>query len=285
MTAASSVRPKVAVITGGASGFGRALAECCAQRGLKVAMLDLDGDRAAGQAAALARAHGVEAFGMAMDVADPDAVAAAVALVGDRFDHADLVVSNVGVQLFGAVEHLTDEEWRWVFDVNVIGSARVARGFLPLLRRSDHGILAFTTSASVLSPGSRMGAYQASKFAVWGLAETLRLELAGEGIDVSVIFPSGMISRHLETSEGAQPAHLRRPIGEQADFEAMLASNPGLSADVVTPETAAQRTIGELLAGTQYLVTHGDLVGPVASRNRALSEAAELAARGLEEDG
>jgi NAD(P)-dependent dehydrogenase (short-subunit alcohol dehydrogenase family) len=263
-------------VTGGASGLGRALGECCAEQGMRVALLDLDGERAASQAAALASTHGVEAIGLAVDVADAASVSAAVARVDERFGHADVVISNVGVQLFGAVEALTDDEWRWVLDVNVVGSARVARGFLPLVRRSVGGILAFTTSASVLSPGSRMGAYQASKFAVWGLAETLRLELADEGIAVSVIFPSGMISRHLETSEGAQPAHLRRPIGEQADFEAMLASNPGLSAHVVTPEEAARRAIGGLLAGEPYVVTHGDLVEAVAIRNRALAAAAEV---------
>ena len=135
-------------------------------------------------------------------------------------------MSNVGVQLFGAVEDFTDDEWRWLLDVNVIGSARVARAFLPLLRRAERGRLAFTTSSSILDPASRLGAYQASKFAVWGLAETLRLELADDGIGVSVIFPSGMITRHLETSEAAQPDHLRRPIADDGDFDAMIASNP-----------------------------------------------------------
>jgi NAD(P)-dependent dehydrogenase (short-subunit alcohol dehydrogenase family) len=201
----------VAVITGGASGFGLALGERCATLGMDVALLDLDGDRAAAEAERVAHAHGREALGRATNVGDAVSVDAAAAAVRERFGVVDLVVSNVGVQLFGSVEAFTDDEWRWLLDINVIGSARVARAFVPLLRGAAAPKLAFTTSSSILDPASRLGAYQASKFAVWGLAETLRIELAGDGIGVTVIFPSGMITRHLETSEGAQPGHLKRP--------------------------------------------------------------------------
>ncbi len=185
---------------------------------MEVALLDLDGERAEAEAATLAEAHGIGVIGLAADVGDEASVAAAASAVENRFGHADLVVSNVGVQLFGAVERFTDDEWRWLLDINVIGSARVARSFVPLLRPT-RGRLAFTTSSSVLDPASRLAAYQASKFAVWGLAETLRLELAEDGIAVSVIFPSGMLSRHLETSEAAQPEHLRRPIVTDEDLD------------------------------------------------------------------
>ena len=267
----------VAVITGAASGLGRALAEGCAQRGMHVAVLDLDGDRAATEAASLSDAHGIEALGLAADVSQADSVEAAAATVSVRFGRADLLVSNVGVQLFGAVERLTDDEWAWVLDVNVIGAARTARSFLPLLRRSTQARLAFTTSSSVLSPGSRMAAYQASKFALWGLAETLRLELAGDGVAVSVVFPSGMVTRHLETSEAAQPDHLRRSIGEADDFEAMVASNPAMTRDVVMPEDLARRTIEQIVAGERYVITHGDLVDAVDDRSRALRHAADAA--------
>jgi NAD(P)-dependent dehydrogenase (short-subunit alcohol dehydrogenase family) len=267
----------VAAITGGASGFGLALGSRCAARGMNVVLLDRDGRRAKDEAAALATEHGVETLGVAVDVADGRAVGDAASAVADRFGRADLVVSNVGVQLFGAVERLTDDEWRWLLDVNVVGSFRVARCFLPLLRRAAHGRLAFTTSSSVLAPASRMAAYQSSKFAVWGLADTLRVELADEGISVSVIFPSGMLSRHLETSAAAQPDAIRRPIGEAEDFQAMAASNPAMMRELASPEDAARRVLDALLAGERYVVTHGDLVDAVASRNAELRRAAEIA--------
>jgi NAD(P)-dependent dehydrogenase (short-subunit alcohol dehydrogenase family) len=269
----------VAVITGAASGFGRALAERCAARGMRVVLLDLDGDRAGAEAATLAAANGVEAFGLSVDVADGASVDEAAATVRERFGTAHLVISNVGVQLFASIDRATDDEWRWLLDVNVVGSARVARAFLPLLRRADRGRLAFTSSSSVLDPASRMSMYQASKFAVWGLAETLRVELAGEGIGVSVIFPSGMLSRHLETSEAAQPAHVRRPIAGDDDFAAMHESNPTMAQFLATPEEAAAGVIEAVLGDRRYVVTHGEFLEALATRERELRVAATEAAK------
>ena len=137
--------------------------------------------------------------------------------------------------------------------------------------------MAFTTSSSVLDPASRLDAYQASKFAVWGLAETLRLELAPDGIGVSVIFPSGMVTRHLETSEAAQPSHLRRPIVGEDDLDVMMASNPGMAAAIATPEDAAAGVIEAVLADEPYVITHGDLRGAVTARADQLARAAEAA--------
>jgi NAD(P)-dependent dehydrogenase (short-subunit alcohol dehydrogenase family) len=263
----------VAVITGGASGFGRALSADCAARGMNVALLDLDGPLAVKEAAVITEAHGVEVIGVQVDVAESASVDAAARDVGERFGHADLVISNVGVQLFGAIEMTTDDEWRWVLDVNVIGAARVTRSFLPLLRKAKRGRVSFTSSSSVLDPASRMSMYQSSKFAVWGLAETLRLELAKEGIAVSVIFPSGMISRHLETSEAAQPSDLRRPIAHADDFPAMHESNPSMSTFLATPQDAARGVVDAVLAGSPYIITHGEFDEAIDKRAAELHAA------------
>lgn len=265
----------VAVVTGGASGFGLALGERCAALGLDVALLDLDAERASSEAARLATGHGVRTLGLAVDVAVAASVDGAAAAVEERFGTVDLVVSNVGVQLFGSVEAFTDEEWRWLLDVNVTGSARVVRSFLPLLRRSERGRLAFTTSSSILDPASRLGAYQASKFAVWGLAETLRLELADDGVGVTVIFPSAMITRHLETSEAAQPDHLRRPIAHDGDLDAMMASNPMMTSMLATAGDAATGVIEAIMADEPFVITHGDLTDAVTIRSAKLTRAAQ----------
>lgn len=265
---------EVVVVTGGASGLGLALATECARRGHDVVLLDRDGARAEQEATSLAAAHGVDVLARGVDVGVAKEIEQAAAAVDERFGRADVVLSNVGVQLFGAVERFTDDEWRWMLDVNVIGAARTARAFLPLLRRADRPRLAFTTSSSVLDPAARLGAYQATKFAVWGLAETLRLELAGE-VAVTVVFPSGMISRHLETSTEAQPEHVRREIGAAEDFEAMMASNPDMAVGPLPPEEAAARSIEAILAGDRYVITHGDLVKAVEARGAELRTAAE----------
>jgi NAD(P)-dependent dehydrogenase (short-subunit alcohol dehydrogenase family) len=128
-----------------------------------------------------------------------------------------------------------------------------------------------------MDPASRLGAYQASKFAVWGLAETLRLELADDGIGVTVIFPSAMITRHLETSEAAQPNHLRRPIANDGDFDVMMASNPGMASMLATAEDAAAGVIEAVLADEPYVITHGDLTEAVTARSAKLTRAAEAA--------
>ena len=274
-----SYEGEVVVITGGASGFGLGLADECAQRGMRVVVLDRDGARAVREADALGAAYGIDTFSMAVDVAVDDQVRLAAEEVAERFERVDVLISNVGVQLFGEVERFTDAEWQWMLDVNVVGAARTVRAFLPHLRRADRPRLAFTTSSSVLSPASRLGAYQATKFAVWGLAETLRLELADQ-IAVSVIFPSGMTSRHLESSTEAQPEHVRRVIGQPEDFEQMMASNPDMTTALSTPGEAAQRVVEAILAGQPYVVSHGDLVGAVSTRADALRRAAEAARTG-----
>jgi NAD(P)-dependent dehydrogenase (short-subunit alcohol dehydrogenase family) len=244
---------------------------------MAVALLDLDRERATSEAEAISSTHGVQTLGLGVDVSDAESVHTASSEVAQRLGGADLVVSNVGIQLFGPTEHLTEDEWRWILDVNVIGSARVARAFVPLLRRASHGRLAFTTSSSVLSAASHMAAYQTSKFAVWGLAESLCMELAADGISVSVIFPSGMITRHLETSEGAQPEHLRRPVASETDFTAMRTSNPAMTVAVAAPEDIAHHVVDELLADEPYVITHGDLAEAVDGRSAELRRAAESA--------
>lgn len=266
----------VAVVTGGASGFGAALGAECAARGMDVALLDRDEAGARAVAERLS-ATGVRTMARHTDVADAASVDLAAATVEAALGRADVVFSNVGVQLFGAVEAMTDDEWRWMLDVNVVGSARVARAFVPLLAQSSDPHLVFTASTSVLEPASRLGAYQASKFAVWGLAETLRLELADRGIVVSVVFPSGMTTTHLESSAAAQPEHLRRPVVTDDDLVAMMASTPTMAAALVSAEEAAQGVVDAVLAGARYVITHGDLAGAIDERASRLRSAAHAA--------
>jgi NAD(P)-dependent dehydrogenase (short-subunit alcohol dehydrogenase family) len=277
MTDTSPTTTGVAVVTGGGSGFGRALGDRCAARGFDVALLDVDAERASSEATALAQEHRVRSIGLRADVSDMSEIEAAAATIDQELGGADLVFSNVGVQQFGAVEQFSDEAWAWMLDVNVVGAARVTRAFLPLLRRSPHPHLVFTASSSVLGPASRLGAYQATKFAVLGLAETLHIELAADGIGVSVVFPSGMMTRHLESSLAARPGTIADPIAPDDDLEAMLASNPGLIRDAATAEDAARYVVDDVLAGERYIVTHGDLVDPLIETQTLVRRAAERA--------
>jgi NAD(P)-dependent dehydrogenase (short-subunit alcohol dehydrogenase family) len=220
-------------------------------------VLDLDEVSASEVSAELARDHGVPTTAAHIDVADADSVLDAARHVEVTLGRCDVVCANVGVQQFGAIDRLTDAEWRWVLDVNVLGTVRTVRAFLPLLRSGDGWRrVVLTASSSVLAPSVRMAAYQTSKFAVLGFGESLREELTGEGIGVTVLFPGGMATRHLETSARARPVDLD-PRDTNDDLAAMLAHSPLQDGDVVDADHAVRNLLTDLLDDAPYSVTHG----------------------------
>lgn len=224
---------KVAVITGGGSGLGAAMADRFGCEGAALVLLDIDGPRADAKAAEL-RAGGADAMAVRVDVAEPGSLAAAAAGVETAFGRCDVLCSNVGVQQFGAIDRLSVNDWQWVMSVNFHGVLQAVAAFLPLLRRVDgrrHVVI--TSSSSYFQHDQRMAAYVASKFSVTVYAEVLRAELIDEGIDVSILFPAGMMTRHIESSIAARPPALGESHFDQADLEAMLAGSKVNPADVL----------------------------------------------------
>ena len=246
------------MVTGAGSGLGAAMVRRFADAGMAIVALDIDGARAAETARAVRDAGG-RAISLVVDVADRSALAAAADAAEAAFGGCNALCANVGVQQFGPADRLTEAEWRWVLDVNVLGVVNTAAAFLPLMRRTPgNRRILVTASSAVLVPGARLGAYTASKFAVMGFGETLRLELAPEGIGVSVFFPAGMSSRHLESSQLAKPAAIGGPVMSGEDIEVMMASR-GLdtATHMVTPEHATRNLLAELAADARYIVSHG----------------------------
>jgi NAD(P)-dependent dehydrogenase (short-subunit alcohol dehydrogenase family) len=265
---------RIAVVTGAGSGLGAAMARVFATAGMAVACLDIDGPAAEATASSLQQVLGVRSTAVRTDVGDPASVEAAARHVADVLGGCDLLASNVGVQQFGAIERLTEQDWQWVLNVNVMGMVRTVREFLPLLRaRSGWRHIVVTASSGVLIPGVRLGAYQASKFAVMGFGETLRMELEGEGIGVTVLFPAGMVTRHLESSALARPAELGASVTLPDDIEAMLASRPISPSDAVAPEVAVRHLLAELLANEPYVLTHGSYRAEYHKRRDAIEAA------------
>ena len=244
---------RVAVITGGGSGLGAAMGRAFAEVGMGVAVLDIDEASATQVAASLADECGVPTMAARVDVGDRSSITAAAERVRATFGGCDVMCANVGVQQFGAIDRLTDDDWRFVLDVNVLGTVRTVRAFLPLLRaRSGWRRIVLTASSSVLAPGVRMAAYQTTKFAVMGFGETLREELADEGIGVTVLFPGGMITSHLDSSARARPAELASTGAQDDDLTAMLTHRPMADGDVVMPEYAIRNLLTDLLANEPY---------------------------------
>ncbi len=265
---------KVAVITGGGAGLGAAMAHAFAGAGAGVAVLDIAEAAAQATAAAITERHGVPTTALGTDVGDPGSIAEAAEHVASTLGGADILCANVGVQQFGAIDKLTDDDWRFVLDVNVLGTIRTVREFLPLLRARDgFRRIVLTASLSVLAPAVRMAAYQTSKFAVLGFGETLRHELAPEGIGVTVMFPGGMITGHLQSSAEARPAGLGATGAQDDDLTAMLAHRPVGADDIVMPEHAIRNLLADLEADEPYIVTHGAIRADYTERHDALVDA------------
>jgi NAD(P)-dependent dehydrogenase (short-subunit alcohol dehydrogenase family) len=249
---------RIAVVTGGGSGLGAAMCRAFAEAGMAVAALDIDEARAIQTATTLAGSYGVAAMSGHVDVGEPRSLQNAAAEVEATLGGCDVLCANVGVQQFGAIDRLTDDDWTWVINVNVLGTVRTVAAFLPLLRRRPGWRrIVLTASSGVFVPSVRLGAYQTSKFAVWGYGETLRRELAGEGIGVTVLFPAGMPTRHLESSAGARPAEKGEWVIMPDDIEAMM-SGSNMGADhLATPEHAVRNLITDLVANEPFVITHG----------------------------
>lgn len=249
---------RIAVVTGAGSGLGAAMAELFASEGMAIAALDIDDAAAAATAEGLTLRHQVPTTSIRTDVGDGSSVTVAAAHVRAALGGCDVLCVNVGVQQFGAIERLTDDDWAWVLNVNVIGAARTIRDFLPLIReRTGWRRIVLTASASALAPSPRMAAYQSSKYAVMAIGETLRLELAGEGIGVTTIFPHGMMTRHLESSIAARPAELGTTSVDQEDLDVMLAHIPMVEGDIATPSHAIRNLLADLEADEPFSITHG----------------------------
>ena len=164
------------------------------------------------------------------------------------------------MQQFGAIDRLTEQDWAWVISVNVLGVVRTVAAFLPLLRkRSGERHIVITSSSSFFAPGVRLGAYVTSKFAVVGYGETLCVgELEPEGIGVTLLFPAGMSSRHLESSVLARPEALGESVTMPDDIDAMIASRKWDATDsLATPEHAVRNLVRDLRDNRPYVITHG----------------------------
>ncbi|GLX10903.1 SDR family oxidoreductase [Microbispora sp. NBRC 16548] len=161
----------VAIVTGGASGIGRAVAEELTARGARVAVLDLKDAE------------------FVCDVTDDVSVRAAVTAVAEAYGRIDVLVNNAGIGAQGTVADNDDAEWLRVFDVNVVGVARVTRAALPHLRESPHAAIVNTCSIAATAGLPQRAVYSASKGAVLALTRAMAADHVREGIRVNCVTP------------------------------------------------------------------------------------------------
>jgi 2-keto-3-deoxy-L-fuconate dehydrogenase len=216
-----------ALVTGGASGIGEAAARLLAERGARVAVLDRD-------------VSGVEPPLLALraDVTDDAAVRAAVAEAAERLGGLDLLVNNAGIGAQGTVEDNDDDEWRRVFDVNVLGMARVARAALPHLRESGRGAIVNTSSIAATAGLPQRALYSATKGAILSLTLAMAADHVREGVRVNCVCPGtadtpwvqNLLAQAPDPEAERAALEARQPIGrlvsaaEVAEAIAYLAS-------------------------------------------------------------
>jgi NAD(P)-dependent dehydrogenase (short-subunit alcohol dehydrogenase family) len=198
---------RTAVVTGAASGIGRALAGRCAAEGMKVVLADVERD-ALDRAVADLHACGAEAIGVRCDVSRAADVEALAAAALDAFGAVHLLCNNAGVESGTLFCDISQATWDWVLGVDLLGVLHGCRVFLPLLREQDEAHIVNTGSLASLDAGMVTAApYVVAKFAVLGLSENLHHELAaaGETVGISVVLP-GMVDTNMPTSERNRPA-------------------------------------------------------------------------------
>jgi len=223
---------RVALITGAASGIGRALAEALAARGCHLALVDRDAKGLTGLREVL-KDCGVRVSLHAFDLRDRAASAALPAQVLAAHAHIDLLINNAGVALGGLFEQVSEEEFDWLLDINLHAPVRLTRLLLPVLRGSDDACIVNVSSIFGLIAPVGQAAYSASKFGLRGFSDALRHELEGSTVGVCLVCPGGVatsIADNARLAAGLDPALVETGRRRMA---AMLRLAPGEAAQAI----------------------------------------------------
>jgi short-subunit dehydrogenase len=247
MSMAFPLQGGVGVVTGAASGIGAALAANLAGRGMALALADRNATGLAATAA-VARASGVRVSEHVLDVRDTEALANLPEAVVAEHGRVSLLVNNAGVALIGTFEQISMEDFAWLMDINFWAPVRLTRAFMYLLHREEAAQIVNVSSifGNVGAPGN--AAYCASKFGIRGFSESLRHELAGGKIGVTVVHPGGIrteVANSARLSQGIDPEEAKTSI---AQFNQLLKTSPEEAAEVIVQGIIKRR--GRVLIGS-----------------------------------
>ena len=262
------LRDKVAVVTGGASGIGLAMAERFAREGMKLVLADVE-KGPLDEAAARLRADGVEVLTTLTDVSDADQMDALGAATLDAFGAVHVVCNNAGVALGGRMWELTAADWKWVIDVNLWGVIHGVRVFAPHLVAQDEGHIVNIASVAGLLSVPGLGPYSVTKHGVVTLSETLYGELVATDskVRVSVVCPSWVKTGIFDADRNRPAADSNPETEEEAkrlekykQLGAFLLSNAMTAADV------ADRVFEAVVEERFYVLPHAEVTPAVQLR-------------------
>jgi len=237
----------VAVITGAASGIGRALALCLIDEGASIAIADINQTGLSETAQMIsARHHEPNKVSIhVVDVSNQESLANFVTEVVAAHGSANLLINNAGVALAGTIEELSIEDIEWLMAINFWGVVYGVKHFLPLLRRQNSAHIVNISSVFGLIAPPGHSAYVASKFAVRGFTETLKHELSGSTIRVSVVHPGGVKTNIVRDARCGAGANISTLAEEIRRFE---------KATPTTPSQAAERIVRGILHNEERIL-------------------------------
>ncbi|MBI3733152.1 MAG: SDR family NAD(P)-dependent oxidoreductase [Chloroflexi bacterium] len=269
------LRGKVAVITGGASGIGRAFAERCMEEGVKIVLADVE-QAALDQTTQALKTAGAEVVGIRTDVSKVADVEALARTTLNTFGAVHLLFNNAGVASGGPLWANTLADWEWVLGVNLWGVIHGVRAFVPImLQQNSEAHIVNTASMAGLVSGAGMGVYNVTKHAVVTLSETLQRDLEQQGakIKVSVLCP-GWVNTRIADSNRNRPAELQNdPLEDERRAAANIIQGEAirqLLRNGLSPEQVADLVFEAIRSEKLYILTHPDWKPMVRSRLEAI---------------
>lgn len=265
---------KVAVVTGAASGLGRAMALAFAAEGMHVALADVDEANLA-RAADEVRAKGVHALALRVDVSRGEEIDALAERTIAELGGAHLVCNNAGVSPLGAAWENTVADWRWALGVNLWGAIHGVRAFAPRFIAQNEGHIVNTASVAGLIAPPGMSVYNVTKHAVVALSESLYHDLRERKskVGVSVLCPA-YVPTGISDSERNRPADLANPAAdksaEQLARQAML--KKAVASGKISAAEVAQAVVAAVKAGRFYILTHPRIKGAIEARMQDILE-------------
>src|SRR5256886_16156903 len=253
-----SLKGRVGVVTGGASGIGRAMVEAFAREGARVVVADLD---EAGMAEVVGpiRSRGGEALAVRTDVTDLASVQALAERAFDAFGRVHVLCNNAGVALWGGLETATHRDWQWGLGVNLWGVVPGLEAFRPrMIAQKEPGHIVNTASMAGLVATRGLGIYNTSKNPVVGLSENLVKDLKPYNIGVSVLCPMG-VSTNIRARERNRPANLKNDQPSEAEPVELMGR-------YLAPDTVAEMVLGAIRRSELYVITHDEGLEPLRSR-------------------
>ncbi len=251
---------KVAVITGGAEGIGKALARAAAQRGMKLVLADISAERLSATVNEFEQ-QGYEVLGVVTDVAKEAAIQHLADQAYARFGAVHLLVNNAGVAVAKSAWETTAQDWEWVMGVNLYGVTHALRIFVPrMLAQDEEAHIVNTASMAGMISAPALAAYNVSKFGVVTLSEGLYhdLTIRRTKIGVSVLCPSWVNTRITESERNRDAEQRTNPenlekVSAKTSAAIMKAVENGLA-----PEVVAEQVIQAVLDNQFYILTHAD---------------------------